>query len=399
MEPLSILIVDDEPHALEYLLTLLRGAGEVQWKPFSAGTPAEALEIARREPIDCMITDLNLPGMDGLALIDAVHALQPSCLVVILTAYPQFETAQKAISRGVFEYVTKLDMREQLPRVLLAAAQKVNLQRESRLQQELYRQRQLSDERDFHVLLSARPASAQELRSLLNRLHFLPAAQSVYVLLAAKAGVPPEALRRALLQEPWLLNLHLQADDAQLTALLQLSAQPENVHALLEHALKQLPDAQSLSLAAVQIKNEDFCSAYSAVQRELEQRADRRFVFLPAGEPVRESGHGQLADAVTAYIQAHIAEDITLTRLSGVFGYTPNYLSAQFHKGSGERLQDHVNRQKMAFIDSLMRNRELSMNAVAQRAGFSSAASFNRFVRRNTGLPPRRYRELLFLRP
>lgn len=397
MERMNILIVDDEPMAIEFLLSMLKKTEDAQWIPHPAGSPAEALAIARNEPMDVMITDLNMPSMDGLSLIDSVHALQPACLVIILTAYPQFETAQKAISRGVFEYVTKLDMRLQLPAVLQAAAQKIAGQRQLSLHEALYRQRQLSDEQDFQALLSTRPPKTHEQARLLNRLHFLTAAKAVYVVLLADTVVPADRLYSAFLGEPRLLNLCIQADPlSRLTALLQLNAAPNEAEGVLQGmVLEILAQQEGLKLVAVQVRGEDFASASSLAQRELEARTGSGLHFLADDGQARESHHEQLLASVAAYIQEHIAEDITLSQLSAVFGYTPTYLSSLFHRHSGEKLQQYVNRRKLELIQSLMLNPALTMNSISLRSGFTSRSTFNRFIARYTGLTPREYRKSL----
>jgi len=95
------------------------------------------------------------------------------------------------------------------------------------------------------------------------------------------------------------------------------------------------------------------------------------------------------------YICEHIAEDISLVRLSEVSGYNTKYLSRLFRESTSETLNDFICRQKINRIKELMNNKSLSISDIASQAGFEYRTYFNRFIRKNTGLSPREFREHL----
>lgn len=66
-----------------------------------------ALKIVMAEPIDIIITDINMPFMDGLQLTKAVHATYPNIPVIVLTGYSTFDYAKEALKLGVFDYLMK----------------------------------------------------------------------------------------------------------------------------------------------------------------------------------------------------------------------------------------------------------------------------------------------------
>jgi|CXWL01.1.fsa_nt_gi DNA-binding NtrC family response regulator len=103
-----LLIVDDESSVLSALQRALRQrfGGELE---VAIETDAmQALDRARRETFDVVISDLRMPEIDGVAFLSLIGALQPDSVRMILTGSADFETAQRAIQdAGVFRYLTK----------------------------------------------------------------------------------------------------------------------------------------------------------------------------------------------------------------------------------------------------------------------------------------------------
>jgi DNA-binding NtrC family response regulator len=100
----AILIIEDEAR-MRRLLQL--DLGEAGFQTFSAADAEAALDCLRREHVDLVLTDLKLPGMDGLAFLQAVKRLQPTLPVIVMTAYGTVETAVEAMKAGASDYVLK----------------------------------------------------------------------------------------------------------------------------------------------------------------------------------------------------------------------------------------------------------------------------------------------------
>ncbi len=118
----KILIVDDERPARELLKMSLN------WQELGFDTPLEAangknaLELYKRERPDFVITDIEMPIMNGLDLIAQIKAICPQQPVVILSCYESFAFAQRALRMGVCEYILKDAMNpDQLAEVLLTS--------------------------------------------------------------------------------------------------------------------------------------------------------------------------------------------------------------------------------------------------------------------------------------
>ena len=104
MKKESMLVVEDEDIMREALVDYFSGEGH---KVDNANDGDIALEKFNLEDYDVMIIDLRLPGRDGLSVLKEVRAKNPKAKVIIITAYPSFETKMEAMRRGAIDYLTK----------------------------------------------------------------------------------------------------------------------------------------------------------------------------------------------------------------------------------------------------------------------------------------------------
>src|SRR5438552_11410136 len=100
----DILLVDDDPDLLKLISLRLTSAGYRVRTADSGETALAALAVARPAAV---ITDLKMPGIDGITLFDAIHRQHPALPVIILTAHGTIPDAVSATQRGVFGFLTK----------------------------------------------------------------------------------------------------------------------------------------------------------------------------------------------------------------------------------------------------------------------------------------------------
>ncbi len=125
MKPV-ILVVDDEPVARQSLSDILRLEG---YTVSSAPNGQAAVEFVRTHPVDLMIVDLRMPGMDGLEVIQVINQVSPETEVILLTAHGSIETAVQALRLRIHDYLLK----PALPPQILASVKKGLARRSARV--------------------------------------------------------------------------------------------------------------------------------------------------------------------------------------------------------------------------------------------------------------------------
>jgi len=123
-EKFKILITDDDMDLRELLTEAVSNWG---YEVSVAKEGEEALRKLRMERFDIVITDLMMPGMDGLALLQKIKELDKETLVIIITGYATIETAVKAIETGAYDYITKPFRLDELMIVIKNACERLRL--------------------------------------------------------------------------------------------------------------------------------------------------------------------------------------------------------------------------------------------------------------------------------
>jgi len=103
--PERILAVDDEPNMLRLLKAIL--TSKTNYEVVTTNNPLEAAKLLQDQSFDLLITDLKMPLMDGMDLIEKVKKIDPALPIVMITAYGTIETAEEAIQKGAYDYITK----------------------------------------------------------------------------------------------------------------------------------------------------------------------------------------------------------------------------------------------------------------------------------------------------
>ena len=100
----TILVVDDESNYLTVMETLL---GEAGYEVLTAPSAIEALKISAAADLDLVLTDMKMPKMTGIELLEKLQHLQPDLPVIIMTAFGTVEKAVSAMKKGAFDYILK----------------------------------------------------------------------------------------------------------------------------------------------------------------------------------------------------------------------------------------------------------------------------------------------------
>jgi two-component system response regulator PilR (NtrC family) len=181
----QILVVDDELAQREILRTILTAEG---YQVETAGTAAEALDKGGRQRFDLVLTDLRMPGADGLSLIRNLSREDPPTLVIIMTGHGSLDTAEQAMKQGAFDYLTKPLEREDLLRIVNRAFERVRLIEENRL---------LRQQLEERYRVEGIVGSHYRMREVFDKLHKISNSNST-VLIMGDSGTGKELVARAI---------------------------------------------------------------------------------------------------------------------------------------------------------------------------------------------------------
>lgn len=103
--PERILVVDDEPNMLRLLKTIL--GDQTGYEVVTTNNPLEVSNLLQQDHYDLVVTDLKMPLVDGIDLIDIIKKIDSGIPVIIITAYGTIETAEEAVQKGAYDFITK----------------------------------------------------------------------------------------------------------------------------------------------------------------------------------------------------------------------------------------------------------------------------------------------------
>ena len=181
----TILIVEDEAK-MRRLLEL--NLGDDGFSTLSAGDAETGLKLLRENSVSLVVTDLKLPGMNGLEFLQAIKRQNAALPVVVMTAFGSVETAVEAMKAGAADYVLKPFSLSEMRMVVHKELDVHNLREENRSLREAL------GKRYAHPNVVARSAKMQEVLATVERV----AATNATVLLGGESGVGKDLIARAI---------------------------------------------------------------------------------------------------------------------------------------------------------------------------------------------------------
>ncbi len=181
----TVLVVDDEKNYLLVLETLLAKEG---LQVLTASSGLEALAVLRESEADLVLTDMKMPGLDGLELLSAIKEQDPDLPVIVMTAYGTVDKAVEAMKKGAFDYLTKPFENKQLLLTLSKALELSGLVRQNKL---------LQSQLDQRYGMGNVVGKSKEMREV-YRLVEKVAPTKATVLITGESGTGKELIARAI---------------------------------------------------------------------------------------------------------------------------------------------------------------------------------------------------------
>lgn len=336
----QVLIVDDERIIGQCLQR------QVDWAKLGCDVPAvcydglQALRYIGETPPDIVITDVRMPGMDGITLCKLLHERYPSITVFIISAYEDFEVAQQALQYNVRGYILKPLDRTGLQKVEDLVSGTLADQQKQKFRTALLAN---TMQRHLEEILAARDeAGLDAVLEMTARFEGDPLAENLTL---------------------WM-NLVMPAVRSRDTG-------RETLHYLEE---KQVYE---------QIRRLTF--------RERLQFVREKYLDAMRGEPDFHSSN--VVYAVQKTVDAEFAsKDLNIAELAERFHISSAYLGSLFAQVTGIGLTEYIREKRLNYACEQLRTGNKSISVIAQESGFSNVNYFTKVFRKNLGIPPAEYR-------
>ena len=395
----KVMIVDDEYDIREGLTTLTDWEKQGFTVAVTARDGIEALEIYEKEKVSLVITDIKMPGMDGLELSGRLKELNNEVEIIIISGYNDFNYARQALKYNVSSYLLKPIMLDELHSELEAVKKRLMKRMGERRTAIEYRERL----KDYFLIRAARgeivkdaDKSAREFGISLSGKRALILAVQLENLAGTSGSTdigdmaPGRLVVKNILEE--LLEEgkkgFLFEDIEYHFGILYLSSEEDaarlqdEVRCFVHNAEEKVKRFASDSKIAVGIGciagdwdslKDSYRSAADSLSRARYNKLDRR-----------------ISDILN-YIETNYQEDLSLKKLSSVFFINSIYLGQLFKKETGENFHNCINRVRIENAKRLLRDEKLSIHEVSERVGYKNLEHFYLSFKNIEGCSPGEY--------
>jgi two-component system response regulator YesN len=350
----TVLIADDEQIERSFLRSVIEGQGDRYKVIAEAGNGEKALTLAKSVQPDVAILDINMPVINGLEAAQQIKRLFPGMVIVLNSAYAEFDFAQQAISCGVNAYLVKPADAELILSTLEGCLRKRVLHTSS------------------GVTLGFSPGepypyelAEKLLASIANRdARMTSACADAYLKFFYGRQSHHEHYQLFILNTLFSIRHELQ----------KAGIPGELSQLLCDHVyLSRISKAES----------------WHEILLHLEEYFTRLQMLLIGCEAGARTGISQAVQ----YIDQNYAENIALNDLAELVHLSPAYLSRRFHQEQGMPIRNYITLKRMERARYLLQSSNLPVREISEACGFSNISYFYRICKEHTGLSPAQIRQ------
>ncbi|WP_422658706.1 response regulator transcription factor [Paenibacillus sp. EC2-1] len=394
---LKVMLADDE------LLVRLGIKSLIEWEKhgfsFIGDAPdgEKALELMEQEAPDILLTDIIMPRMDGLELIETAKRYYPDTLFIVLSSHNEFDYVRKAMKMGVEDYILKASLKPaELLQILMEASRKIAKRKEHH-PLDLVSKGQEGSKRDaITAALSRRIRKEQQAISEGSDVADLGdevLSNSILMILQ------PQLMREGV-QESSAMKMLVHLFQSELGESLLCNpvetAQREIVLLLLEHQgepsdhgsfAEQLMGASSRMLGiALSVGISGPIHNWSEVDKAYKQAHD-----MLNDSRIKETAREDI-NRLLEYMKEHFDTDISLKKAADYINMSESYLSYVFKKETGTGFTDYLNMLRVDKAAHILINSQMPIYEIALQVGYENINYFGRIFKKIKGVSPQRYR-------
>ncbi len=354
----DVLIVDDDK-TTRYMLKRFKKWDSYGFNIFDeANDGNEALRKLSDHHYDLLLTDITMPGMDGIELLKELNILQWDICVVFLSTHSDFNYAKQGIRWGVFDYMTK-----PIEELILAET--------------LQRVKEHLDEKSTRRL----GAENSSIREVLKQ--FYPSSY-VKTLTALLLTGSPSVTQEA----------HKILDDMGLA----LGDDPINVARMVQNIMAEVKQGIYSVFPWLEKIENDELENVTETGNDIDEITDRFLDFCHQMQAVIKKYELHQTDGIVKrtcnYVIDHVEASITLDMVANEINVSKDYIGKLFKQKTEYNFHDYVTRIKMEHAKYLLRTGEYKNYEISEKLGYKTVDYFSQLFKEYSGYTPRMFRKL-----
>lgn len=349
----SVLIVDDEAIEREYLKRIFLNHPNKYNLVGEACNGIEAMSISAAKQPDIILMDINMPVCNGLIAAKTIKKILDNAIIILNTAYSEFEYAKQAIDYNLDSYLLKPASEEDILNTIHNCISQKSIMNEIPLKTTFL----LNTDYPFLIIDKLN-------NSILNQDIAVLHSNIVYYLDFIKSKVED-------------------LDEYKLNIINTIFSVLLSLKKVIPQNLFMLFDSEQYTYKIITSKQ------LNTVVNIIEDLFKKILCVLDTNEPYKIN----ISDLIKKYIEESYKDEINLEILSYKFHYSPSYLSRIFHQEQGITINNYINNVRITNSLSLIKYTDLSIKEIALSCGFINISHYNRVFKKITGKTPMGLRE------
>lgn len=353
---ISILIAEDEKSVRTSLSHYIKQLGKPYHLIGSASNGEEAIRISEGKKVNIVLTDIKMPRMDGFELILSMKKKSIQPYFIVLSGYDDFEYARKAIQLGVYDYLLKPILEEDLTSALLKATSQI-----------------YNGPLNNYLLVNQEKWDMTLIR------------------LESKLFDAIEHGKASLLKEAFdnLFEGFLEKVDNDPYRLVNIIM--DNIR-----SLRKRFSSIDTFLLRFDLEGNRFLSCLDPQMPQEEIKEGLYHLLMYCFETIRSCRKQSCPDILyqcIEIIENSYFQNITLHEVASLIGVSPPYLSRVFKKEMGINFIDYLNKIRIEKAKELLGNEDIKIHEVSEKVGFNNPEYFTRIFKKYIGQTPIKFRQ------
>lgn len=407
---MNLLIVDDQKAVVEGLYMGINYKSLGISNVYKAYSVADARLIFQNLNIHILLTDIEMPGESGIALVSWVKEQGYDTECIFLTSHADFHYANEALKMGSFDYILQPSPYEDIAQILAKAVQKIILRNEK---QEYYNigyhvKNDFTIQRTLFFSAVTSPQGYLALKKMtVSKQTDIPEFQGYLAILrirqtdALAADWEPELLEFSIsnICSEYFASFHEQTffcqTEPSLYALFLyddlLSDHFDFIQFQLDHLCDTIQEVLHIKTKILSMENpiplSRLCASYEQLKQKIQEPPANPVPMAPASMEADYTA-SQMVTVVKEYIDSHPEGDLSRPFLADLVHLNVDYLARIFHAQTGYTLNNYIIDVRMKLAQNLIQTTNLPISLIAMRVGYDNFSYFSKVYKKVIGISP-----------